>query len=251
MKLRAIIVDDELTGINSLYLSIIKHCPDVKSVAETKSASAAIDLIENYMPEIVFLDINMPEMNGFELLNKLKWKNFNLIFTTAHQEFALRALKANAIDYLLKPIDPEELKNSIKKVKDVRLKADYSHFEETYEKLLNSLRNRKQNKITIHTKSGAESIEFEDIISLESKSNYTQINMVNSKFILSSKTLKEFDELLCKEESHFMRVHNSFIVNLNKVSKFLKYSESIIMLDAQSVPVSKSRKEPFMKWLKM
>lgn len=251
MKLRAIIVDDELTGINSLYLSIIKHCPDVKSVAETKSPLAAIDLIENYMPEIVFLDINMPEMNGFELLNKLKWKNFNLIFTTAHQEFALRALKANAIDYLLKPIDPEELKSSIRKVKETRFKTDYSNFEETYEKLLNSLKNQKQHKITIHTKSGIESVEFDDIISLESKSNYTQINLTNSKSILAAKTLKEFDELLCKEENHFMRVHNSFIINLNKVSKFLKYSENIIMLDAQSVPVSKSRKDHFMKWLKL
>src|SRR5689334_2979535 len=109
MSLRAIIVDDEETGITTLRILIGKHIPDVKVVAVCTRAREAVELIANYKPEIVFLDISMPEMDGFELLEKLEWKNFNLIFTTAHQEYALKALKQNALDYLLKPVYHKEL----------------------------------------------------------------------------------------------------------------------------------------------
>ena len=249
MKLRAIIVDDEFTGINSLHILLERHCPEVKSVAETKSASTAIELIENYLPDIVFLDINMPEMNGFELLDKLKWKNFNLIFSTAHQEYALRALKANAIDYLLKPIDPEELKSAIRRVVDKKLHTQNFSNDESYLNLLNSLKNNTHQKIIVHSKNGVEAIETTEIVSLEAKSNYTQINLINSKCILSSKTLKEFEEQLCSQGSNFMRVHNSFIINLTKVSRYLKFAENIVMVDAQTIPISKSRKDHFYEWL--
>ena len=249
MKLRAIIVDDEFTGINSLHILLERHCPEVKSVAETKSASTAIELIENYLPDIVFLDINMPEMNGFELLDKLKWKNFNLIFSTAHQEYALRALKANAIDYLLKPIDPEELKSAIRRVVHKKLHAQNFNNDESYLNLITSLKNNLHHKITIHSKNGVQALEYSEIVSLEAKSNYTQVNLIDSNFLLSSKTLKEFEEQLCTEGSNFMRVHNSFIINLTKVSRYLKFAECIVMADAQKVPVSKSRKDHFYTWL--
>ena len=113
--LKAIIIDDEQRGINALKILIDKFVPDVKVVADSTDANQGIELIENYAPDIVFLDINMPEMNGFELLGKLKWNNFNLVFTTAHQEFALKAIKNNAIDYLLKPYSQDRFSKAVQK----------------------------------------------------------------------------------------------------------------------------------------
>lgn len=249
--LRAILIDDEFMGLNSLHILLEKHCPKVKSVAETRNPSSAIELIENYCPDIVFLDIHMPQMSGFEMLEKLKWKKFDLIFTTAHQEYALKALKSEAVDYLLKPIDPDELKAAVNKVLLRREKEIQKSNMDEYNMALNTLPQLNKPKLIINSKLGIESIETHHIVSLESKSNYTQLFLENEDNVMSSKTLKDFEQLLCGERSAFMRVHHSFIINLNKVIRYIKSSESVVMVNNQEIPISKSRKEDFLKWLEI
>jgi two-component system LytT family response regulator len=245
MSLRAVIIDDEQRGVSSLRILIEKYVPDVKVVASSTRAAEAIELIENYRPEIVFLDINMPEMNGFELLEQVNWKNFNLIFTTAHREYALRALKNNAMDYLLKPIDYEDIRIAVEKVKKRLQENEIISFD--YSKLKQEA--NPNNKLLVNSKKSIESIELDDVVCLESKSNYTQIYLSGSRVTLASKTLKEFETHLCHANLNFMRVHHSFIVNLNKVSRVMKVTDTIIMVDDQKIPLAKSRKGHFFEWL--
>ncbi len=251
MLLRAVIIDDEQKGINTLKILIEKYIENVKVVAECTKASDGIITIENYKPEIVFLDINMPEMTGFELLEKLSWKNFNLVFTTAHQEHALKALKINAIDYLLKPIDYKELQFAVNKIKIHLAENKINQNQFDYDKLISTINQYQRKKIVINSKSGIESIDLPEIVYLESMSNYTQIHLNAGQLILTSKTLKEFDNQLCNSDKNFIRVHNSYIVNLHKVARYLKDDEMIIMANNQKIPLAKSRKDEFFEWLKL
>ncbi len=250
MQLRAIIVDDEPSGIDALEILIKKHASEVRVVASAIETNHAITLIENYRPEVLFLDINMPGMSGFELLEQLTWTDFNLVFTTAHEEYALRALKKNAIDYLLKPVDPEDLKFAIQKIiqKPNSLSPEL-HLRHLYEEMLNGVQEKQKNKLLLNLRSGVEAIDLNDIVSLKSMANYTQIYLTNQKNVVASKNLKEFDIQLCLVNSNFMRVHNSFIINLTKVSKYLRAEETIIMVDGQKIPVARAKKESFHAWL--
>src|SRR5437868_6783200 len=160
---RAIIIDDEQRGISTLKLLIERFVPEVKVVAETTEAEKSIELIDNYRPEIVFLDINMPFMNGFEVLEKLSFKDFNLIFTTAHQEYALKAIKNNALDYLLKPIVADHLKLAIEKVK----KQIASKQLPDYTKILEEFNKNNKTRFPISVKDGTDYVPLDDIIRLE------------------------------------------------------------------------------------
>ncbi len=250
MRLRAIIIDDEETGIETLKLLIEKHIDGVKIIAQSVNASEAIDMIENYLPDIVFLDISMPEMDGFEMLEKLKWKNFDLVFTTAHQEYGLKALKNSAIDYLLKPIDHKDLKIAVEKIK-AKINLQQKTLNEIDYTPLNMLRQLPTNKLAVNSKQGVEYLDVTEIISLESKSNYTLISLNNNKTILTAKTLKEFENQLCNNKLHYVRVHNSFIINLHKVLRYIKDTDEITMTNNQKIPLSKSRKDTFFKWLEI
>jgi len=248
MRLRAVIIDDEETGIITLKLLIEKYIPDVKVVATCNRPKDAIEVIENYKPEIVFLDINMPEMDGFELLEKLEWKNFHLIFTTAHEEFGLKALKQNALDYLLKPVYHKELRLAIDRIKNQQAlqQTTIKDFDFTF---LNQINQDKLNKLGITSKDGVEYIEPSKIICMESRANYTLISLENGREILTPRRLGEFETLLCSYNVNFMRVHHSYIINLHKVLRYIKEADDIIMVNNQKVPLSKSRRENFFKWL--
>lgn len=248
MRFRSIIIDDEETGIETLKMVIEKHIEDVRVVACSVKAKEAIGLIEDYMPEIVFLDISMPEMNGFEMLEQLSWKNFNLIFTTAHQEHALKALKINAVDYLLKPIDHRDLRFAIDKIKKQASVNTASHLNFDYSSL-NNLEHSYTNRLALSSKDGIEYIDPLEIVSLESRSNYTQVVLQDEKTIITPKTLREFDTQLCGSGLNFMRVHHSFIINLHRVLRFSKEKDDIIMINNQKIPLAKSRRENFVRWL--
>lgn len=249
MQLRAIIVDDEQKGIDSLKLLIDFFIKEVKVVATSNNASTAIELIENYKPEIVFLDINMPEMNGFELLEKLQWKDFNLIFTTAHQEYALRALKNEAIDYLLKPIDHEDLKTAVGRVVSQITHSGEAVTKFNYNELLKTLQHIKKQHIVVNSRSGIESIDSNEILFLESQSNYTKLILKNSREVLTSKTLKDFESQLCLSDNKFMRVHHSYILNLNFVTRYIKTSEIIVLNNEHKIPLAKSKRDSFFEWM--
>lgn len=247
--LRAVIIDDEQKGINALKLLLEKHLPEIKVVAASTKPVEGLELIGNYKPEIVFLDINMPQLNGFELLQKLEWKEFNLVFTTAHREYGLRALKNNAIDYLLKPIDPIDLKLAVEKIKEHLLAKTSLFSKYNFSEVLEAL-NAKP-KLILPVRTGVESIDISEIIYLESVSNYTTIYLSKLPSITSSKTLKEFELQLCKKNLSFMRVHQSYIVNLNKVLRYLKIVDQIVMVNDQRIPLAKSRKDEFFTWLEI
>lgn len=250
MILRAIIVDDEFKGISTLKTLIEEHVTDVKVIAETTDALEAIRMIEDYKPEIVFLDINMPGMDGFDLLERLNWKTFNLVFTTAHQEYALKALKHNAIDYILKPIDHEEVELAVRKIRKIRTDSEAELPLSNYTRFFQDLNALKKNKIAVSLKTGIEAISINEIMYLESKSNYTRLYLTNDTVVFtSSKTLKEFDNMLCNKSFNFMRVHYSFIINLQKVTRYLKSEEVIVLNGDQKIPLSKSKKDLFYSWL--
>jgi two-component system LytT family response regulator len=244
--LRAIIIDDEQKGINSIKLLIEKFVSNVKVVAETTEAKKGVQLIEDYKPEIVFLDINMPHMNGFELLRELKFRDFGLIFTTAHDEYGIQAIKNNALDYLLKPINHEDLIEAIERVKQKNKKNNLPDLS----KLLQDLNSPNTTKIPLHVKDKVEYVNKTDIIRLESDSNYTNIYTTEGNKLMISKTLGDYETLLCNKDNTFMRVHQSHIINLKHVVKFTKDNGGLIITkDNYSVPLSKNKKDEFLKWL--
>ncbi len=247
--LRAIIIDDEQSGINSIKLLIQKYISDLKVVAETTEAIKGIELIENYQPDIVFLDIHMPHLNGFELLEKLMFKGFNLVFTTAHQEHALQALKNNAVDYLLKPIDIEDLQIAINKV---RSKSRVNNNLDSFLKMIQEAKPENVTKLAITSKDSVEYFNHSEIVFFEADSNYTKIHLTNLKCVISPRTLKEFEKQVCEKENKFMRIHQSYIINLQHVTKFIKEDHGkIVLTNNTTLPLSKSKRPEFLGWLKI
>jgi two-component system LytT family response regulator len=244
--LRAIIVDDEQRGINSIKLLVEKYVSDVKIVASTTDPQEAIGLIEDYKPEIVFLDINMPHLNGFEVLNHLAFRDFHLIFTTAHEEYALQALKKSALDYLLKPIDVDDLLIAVDKAKH---RSSQKQKLPDLEKILTDMQTDNTNRISVSTKEGVENLHTDDIIRAEASSNYAYIYTVRGEKLLVAKTLKELETVLT-ESRNFMRIHQSHIINLKHTQRFIKEGHGIILMsDNFKVPVSKHKKDDFLHWL--
>jgi two-component system LytT family response regulator len=242
--LHSIIIDDESSGLKSLELLIKEFCPDLKVVATSTDSVAGVDLINDYRPDIVFLDINMPDLNGFDVLKKLEYRNFHLIFTTAHQEYALQAIKQNAIDYLLKPIDLDDLNKAIEKVKG-RIKQNEKMPDIL--SLLKELNEANHSKITVPTKTAIELVSPDEIMYIEASSNSSVVTFTNGKQVSSSKSLKDFESNLCKEDIGFIRIHNSFIINVQCVSKYLKEDGGYVVINKKNIPVSKQKKDEFLK----
>jgi two-component system LytT family response regulator len=187
----------------------------------------------------------MPALNGFQLLERLSHRAFNLIFTTAHQEFAIQAIKNNALDYLLKPIDHEDLQAAIERAKR---KSEANQWDD-YIKLLEQMNPARSNKISLPGREKVEYVNVGDIIRLESDSNYTFVYTLKTEKILVSKTIGDFEDQLCTGDHNFMRVHQSHIINLKYVKKFLKDEGEIILVNDHQTPLSKNKKDAFMRWL--
>lgn len=233
MKLRAIIVDDERHSLETTAILIKKFCPDVEVVAEMQSPYEAVEVINKEEPDLLFMDISMPKMNGFELLNVLTFKEADVIFTTAYDEYALEGFKQGAIHYLVKPIDPEDLVESVQRVKKKR--------EENVKGNVPLNQMGLKPKIPISSLNGVELIEVDQIIRCESDGNYTTIVLANRK-ITVSKTLKEIEKQLC-DFPFFFRLHNSHLVNLNQVVKYIRgEGGSVILSNQEEIGVSRSKK---------
>jgi len=235
--LRAVIIDDEPSGINTLQLLIGKHLEQVKVVATTTRARDGISMIEDYRPEIVFLDISMPELNGFALLQQLAFRDFNLVFTTGYDQYAIQAIKHNAFDYLLKPVDADELKSCISKISGKQEKAGTQS------------RSTHPNVIELSVKDGIIFIRHSDIIRLEASGSYTIFYLDNKTKQVASKSLKEYEAQL--NPSVFYRCHNSHLVNLKKVVKFISSNGFFAqMTDGSSAEIARKNKEQFLEKLK-
>jgi two-component system LytT family response regulator len=242
-----VIIDDEPSGINSLTLLLQKYATDVRVVASTTDAEEGIRMINDYCPDIVFLDIKMPFLNGFELLERLSFRSFHLVFTTAHEEYALQALKQNAIDYLLKPIDADDLHECLARI---RKKQKGDTFFDIPIELTGNIGKQLSNRIFVPAKDGFAFVNAEDIVRLEADSNYTRIFLMNKISPVVARTLKEYEKILCIAERQFMRVHQSHIINLTHVSRYLKEDGgSIVMRDSSRVPLSKHKRDEFFAWM--
>ena len=244
--MKTIIVDDELSGREILKELLSQHCPQLNIIALVSDGVEAKKLIEEHSPQIVFLDIQMPRMNGFELLNKLQKKDFELIFVTAHDEFAIKAFRYSAIDYLLKPVNIEEMKRAVEESeKRIKLKTPDGRIEF----LLASLANTKRafsDRIILPVKGGFEIIDTGLIIRCESEINYTRFYLLNGNSILVSKTMKEFEQVLL--ENNFYRIHRSHMVNLNNITKYNNgKGGEVVMSDGSIIKVSREKKDDFIK----
>lgn len=241
--LKAIIIDDEKKGRIALRQKVLDYCKDVQVLGEAENGEEGLHLIEKHQPDIVFLDIEMPRMNGFEMLRKIPDKNFHIIFTTAYDQYAITAIKYSAFDYLLKPIDIEELKSAVARI------GKHSTYQtgKKLEALEQNLSDKKLfNKIAIPTIQGLLFFDIHTIIHLEAQSNYTVLYFSDQSKLTASKTLKEFEELL--PESVFFRIHHSHIINLNFIKRYIKGDGGQIeMQNGNYVDVARRKKEEFLK----
>ena len=244
--INAIIVDDEPFCCEALATLLDKYCPGIQVLAECNSGKEALVAIQEHKPQLIFLDIEMPQMNGFDLLEKIKDINFEIIFTTSFDQYAIQAIRFSALDYLLKPIDREELLKAVKRVESRLHHSVSQQLEVLFQKIKNV--NHSIQRIALPTMEGLQLIALDTIISCASDSNYTAFHLKEKKKIVVSRTLKEVEEML--EEFSFLRVHNSYIVNLNEISKYMKGDGGYLtMSDGSVIVVSRSRKEILIKRL--
>jgi two-component system LytT family response regulator len=239
----AIIIDDEPNGRLALREKLREYCPEVGVAGEAAGGEEGLKLIKTVDPEIVFLDIEMPRMNGFEMLQQLPRKNFHLIFTTAYDQYAIRAIKFAAFDYLLKPVDIEELKVAVANIKKTRAENTPGRLEILEEQLQHK---NKFGKIAISTVEGLLFFNLADIVHLEAQGNYTIFHFNGRPKLTASKTLKEIEELL--PEDTFFRTHHSHIINLQYIKRYIKGDGGRIeMQNGDFVDVARRKKESFLK----
>ena len=249
--INAIIIDDEPDCCESLSILLKRNCPEISIAATCYSAEKALSVIKEIKPQLIFLDIEMPNMNGFEMLEKLPEINFELIFTTSYDQYAIKAIRFSALDYLLKPIDREELQKAVQKVL-ARLQKPIT---QQLEILLQKIYHTKKpiaigsiQRIALPTMEGLKLVPVDAIISCASEGNYTIFLLKDKQKIVVSRPLKEVEEML--EEHSFFRVHHSYIVNMNEIDRFVKTDGGyLIMSDGSSVDVSRSKKEMLLKKL--
>jgi two-component system, LytTR family, response regulator len=237
--IRAIIVDDELHCVDMLRWQLEKYFPQVQVIAGCSSGKEAIPIIKEQRPDLVFLDIEMPHMNGFEMLQSLTRIDFDIIFTTAYDQFAIRAIKFSALDYLLKPIDKDELQGALHKINTHPARFISTQQLDLLLSNIQQVRNGLQKK-------GYEMVFAQNIVRCESDSNYTSIFLKNGSKIIVSKTLKEVEEML--EGHHFFRVHHSHLINLNEVIKYVRGDGGyVLMSDNSAVTVARSKKDALLQ----
>lgn len=234
------IVDDEQASIDLLQWLIGQYCPDVTSIRSARSVQDALPLINQYQPDIVFLDIQMPHQSGFDLLTTIDKWNFEVIFTTAFNEFAIQAIRFSALDYLLKPVDESELKKAIERFKAKRIYAPAGQvlFRNFIQNI--SQQNKDKFKLALADSTEVKYVQLDEIIRLQAESNYTHIYLHKNKVFVSAKTLKEYDEILAGH--HFLRVHKSHLINPAHVESYDR-AGLLRMSDGSTVEVSRRKKD--------
>jgi two-component system LytT family response regulator len=248
MKLKALIVDDELHARDNLYMLLQNYCPDVLVLGKMASAEEARQFLKKNEVDVVFLDIKMPGEDGFEFLNSLATRDFAVVFTTAYNEFALEAFKANAVDYLEKPIDIEDLINAVDKIKKLKTAHKPLHINENMIDLIKSVVNKQMDyeKTSIPTKDGLVIVSNKEIVYLEASESYTTIYLEDGKKYLSSKNIKVFEENLNK--NIFFRTHKSYIINFaHHLKEFNRSLGNVAVLTTGAqIPVSRRKITDFL-----
>ncbi|PRX57021.1 LytR/AlgR family response regulator transcription factor [Flagellimonas meridianipacifica] len=241
--IKAVIVDDESGAINGLTYELQKFPDKIRVVDTFSSAIDAISGINYLKPDCVFLDIEMPEMNGFSLLQKLTYRDFAIVFTTAYDQYAIKAFKESALDYLLKPVDEEDIRSIIVKLEKQNLSSSFhNRFQETLDAFTKS--NAKQ-MVQFPVNGKILFAKTDEIVYCESDGNYTNIFLDSSKSFCVSKKLKEVEALL--PERTFFRVHNSFVINTLKVVEYIRAEGYVVLSNDKKISVSRIKKDAFLR----
>ncbi|WP_405399856.1 LytR/AlgR family response regulator transcription factor [Maribacter sp. Asnod2-G09] len=243
--LQAVIVDDEIKALQSLTWELTNFSDEINVIASFTNPNEALSYLENNTPDCLFLDIEMPTMDGFQFIKKLTNKNFPVVITTAYNQYALKAIKSQALDYLLKPIDTDDLEETIVKIKKFNSK-NFS-VEKLEMALLNYNSRSVHKRITLNTDGKLLFLESDEILYAESDGNYSTIFLTDGQKIVLTKKLKEVNELLPADS--FFRIHNSYIINLNKIKEFLKTDGYVVLKSNHKIPVSRQKKSDFLDML--
>ncbi len=245
MNCTAVIIDDEADARDTLSGLIKTYAPEINIVGFAENVKSGIEQINKHQPDIVFLDVEMPESTGFDLLQSFKQPNFEVIFTTAHSNYALQAIKLSAIDFLLKPINKDELITAVKKAVEALNKEQLNNKLETF---ITNISNKEvqELKIVIPSTNSFKVAVLKDVLYLKADRNYTSIYFLNDKSELASKSLKEFDDML--SDKGFFRAHQSYLINMNHVTGFTKGKNSTIkLLNNVEIELARSKKSEFLE----
>jgi len=243
--IRCVLIDDEKNALEMMEWLLKTYCPEVEIMAMCNSSELGIEAINKHRPDIVFLDIEMPNMNGFDMLEKFDKLFFDVVFCTAYDQFAIKAFKYSALNYLLKPVDPDDLKNTIRRIEDKKSVPSKEQFDLLLQSMKNSGRNTP-GRIALTTGDGLLFVPTTDIIYCEAESNYTNVVLAGGKKILVSKVLKDIDEVLSGPD--FYRVHSSFLININRIKKLVRGDGGYIIMDNDAiVNISRTKRQEFME----
>jgi two-component system LytT family response regulator len=247
--MRAILVDDEPDGIRTLKKLLELNCPEVEIAATCSNTADAINKIQELKPDLVFLDIRMPNKSGLDMLAEISEIDFEVIFVTAHNEYMLQALQFSAVDYLMKPVDEDRLQEAVQRV-EKRLKGKKS--EGRAEVLLHNINKAgypMEMRLCLPTQKGFTIVKLEEIIYCEAQRSYTMFRLINNKSIIISKPLFDYDKLLA--DTVFLRVHKSFLINLMHIKEYMRGEGGTVMMsDGMEVEISRRKKEQFLEKVK-
>jgi len=242
--IRAVIIDDVEQSRQTLADDLKVYCPEIKLVGSAENVNTGIQLIDQQKPDVVFLDVQLGDDLGFSILEKIKYKNFKVIFTTGSDRFAIQAIKFSALDYLLKPIDPDDLVIAVNKLKSTETVTEHLNL------LIDNLKNinKAPKRIILNSADRVHVVHVNDIIRCESQGSYTLFYLLNKKEILVTRTMKEFEDMF--DPNEFVRVHHSHLININYLKEYVKTDGGYaVMTDNAQVPVSVRKKEDLMKLL--
>jgi two-component system LytT family response regulator len=242
--LKAILVDDELSSLQNLQQKLLEFCPEIKVIAMSQRPEEAIFLIRHHNPDVIFLDIEMPRISGFRMLDELEGLRSEIIFTTAYNHYAIEAIRISAFDYLVKPIALEELQGAVQ-----RLVTHHSRqVVEKLDVLKKSLQENKtqDGKIAIPTGEGMEFLPIKDILRIESSANYSKLYLLNGHTLLVTRLLKDFEEMLLPYR--FYRVHHSHLINLSYIKRYIRgEGGQVVMQNGDTIDVARRKKDEFLK----
>ncbi len=239
--IKVLIVDDEQKARNILQHYIQSFLPEITEIRQADSVAAAIDALKDYQPGIVFLDVEMPHQNGFDFLVSLHEPSFDVIFTTAYNQYAIQAIRFSALDYLLKPVDPDELKAAVHRHLERQESAQQK--KELFDNLVQNIEKKevKDFKIAVPSSEGVYFFMIDDILRLEADRSYTHIHLASKRPFIASKTLKHFEEML--DEFGFIRTHKSHLVNPKHITRISNDNEFVLLTDGSRVEVSRRKKD--------
>jgi len=241
--LRVVIVEDEVHSREALKSLLTEFCEGVEIVGMASDVETAVSLIKKTSPDLLFLDVELQTGTGFDVLDQLDEVNFEIVFTTAFEQYAVKAIKLSSLDYLLKPIDIEELQRAVEKAS---VKKDEDVQKQKLETLMSNLGSAGKKKICLATSDGIEFINILDIVHCEANGSYTNFHLTNGTTILVSKNLKEYETILT--DQNFMRVHNSYLINLAEVKKFVKSEGGyILMKNNAQISISQKKRDEFLE----